>query len=742
VSSSPHDCFALSVIRGLSDRPRWLSCRYLYDAEGSALFEAITAQPEYYPTRTEAEILASYASTIHTLAPVPTLVELGAGSAVKTRHLLQAWTGNGTRPRYVPVDISATALQACCAALADEHPGLRVEGIAASFEHAFPRLRELSPLVLLFLGSTVGNLNEAELHDFLVQVAASLGPEDYFLLGVDLVKDVAALEAAYNDAAGVSAAFTKNIFARMNRDLGTALDLDHIEHEAHYQAARERIEIFARFDRRAIIDLPRFGRRFEIAAGERIMTEISRKFRPDTMAAEIAAHGFTLVRTFTDPACQFALLLFRRDAAVARDGWKKAASTMLVQTRARTLELVGALTDAQLSQQHSVLMSPIVWDLGHIASYEEEWIVGGACGRGSLYDPIAHPRAERGRLPLPDRTAASAELTAVRQRTLACLHGAAAHSDDPLFRQGYVFGMVAQHEAQHTETILQTVQLIADLRYEPGWREDPPGAAVPLDSEMVLVPTGAFPMGTDDRTSAYDNERPAHEVFLDAYRIDVAPVTNRQFLRFVTDDGYRRRDLWDEAGWYWRTQHEIAHPAQWRRQREGWYEQAFGRLTPLALDRPVIHVSWFEATAYARWAGKRLPTEAEWEKAAAWDPERELALRYPWGAAPPTSERANLDQRTFAPAPIGAYPRGRSFYGCHQMIGCVWEWTASEFLPYPGFAPFPYPEYSAVHMQRGYRVLRGGSWATQPIAIRNTFRNWDLPERRQIFAGLRCAVNA
>jgi iron(II)-dependent oxidoreductase len=150
-------------------------------------------------------------------------------------------------------------------------------------------------------------------------------------------------------------------------------------------------------------------------------------------------------------------------------------------------------------------------------------------------------------------------------------------------------------------------------------------------------------------------------------------------------------------------------------------------------------VCWFEANAYARWAGKRLPTEPEWEKAAAWDLESLVARRYPWGDAPPTQEHANLDQRTFAPAAVGAYPRGRSYFGCHQMLGCVWEWTASDFEPYPGFEAFPYPEYSAIHFGRGYKVLRGGSWATQPLVARNTFRNWDLPERRQIFAGFRCA---
>jgi iron(II)-dependent oxidoreductase len=266
------------------------------------------------------------------------------------------------------------------------------------------------------------------------------------------------------------------------------------------------------------------------------------------------------------------------------------------------------------------------------------------------------------------------------------------------------------------------------------------------EGRMAYVPEGTFVMGTDDRLLAYDNERPAHEVVVPAFRIDVTPVTNRAYLAFMDDGGYRRRELWGEDGWTWLQLAAVAHPAQWVKQADGsshgsWHERAFGRLEPLFLDQPVVHVCWWEARAYARWAGKRLPTESEWEKAAAWDLERLVPRRHPWGDGPITPERANLDQRCFAPAAAGAFPQGASYYGCHQMLGCVWEWTESDFEPYPGFEAFPYPEYSAIHFGRGYKVLRGGSWATQPIVARNTFRNWDLPQRRQIFAGFRCAAD-
>jgi iron(II)-dependent oxidoreductase len=743
--------FAQSVVRGLSDHPRWLDCRWLYDATGSEIFERICEQPEYYQTRTEAALLHAHAPEIRRRAPAPTLVELGSGSSTKTRHLLRAWTAAGSA-RYVPVDVSRTMLARSCAAIAAEHPGLEVRGIAASYDRAFPLFREVSPLVLVFLGSTIGNLNPEETAGFLDRVSASLAPGDHFLLGIDLVKDVRTIEAAYNDAAGWSAAFTRNLFARMNRELGTALDLSAIEHVAYYNGHLDRIEIYARFTREAEIALPDFGRRFRIAPGEMILTEISRKFQVDEVAANTARFGFETVRTFTDPERRFAVLLLRMGTrrAVTADR-ERSCLTHLAEARARTLELIEPLTDEQLVNQHSPLMSPIVWDLGHIANFEELWSIRaldptagvGDAARDRMYDAISHPRAKRKDLPLPDRDGALDYLHTVRAETRRRLAHVAFDPSDPLLYDGYVYKMIAQHEAQHGETILQTIQLIPDCVYEPPRRREPPGAAIPVDAEYAVVPAGPFLMGTDDRTFAYDNERPQHVVELPRYRIDLAPVTNGQYLAFMRDGGYRRRECWSEAGWRWLRAAAVTHPANWMPGPGGsWGERAFGRVSPLVLDRPVIHVSWYEADAYARWAGKRLPTEAEWEKAAAWDAERRVACRFPWGDAPPTEDHANLDQRTFAPAAVGAYPRGRSFFGCHQMIGDVWEWTATDFGPYPGFVAFPYREYSEVHFGRGYKVLRGGSWATRPIAVRNTFRNWDLPERRQIFAGFRCAADA
>jgi len=749
VSDLARAAFARSVVRGLDDTPRWLSCRYLYDADGSALFERITELPEYYLTRVETGLLAAHAREIAALAGPSTLVELGAGSAKKTRLLLEAWGVHG-RTRYVPVDICGDMLEVAAERLARDLLHVTIDPLCATYEQTFPRLAAQSPLTLCFLGSSLGNLNPGEQDELFATLAHALRPDDHVLLGLDLVKDPAVLDAAYNDAAGVTARFTKNLFVRMNRDLGTALDLDAIEHVAWFDRARDRVEIYARFTRPTTIALAEQGRVFHLAAGELVMTEISTKFRVPVVAALAARHGLDVVRTFGGDAHGFALMLFRHRAQPPAPRPDVIAKRRLGAARARTLELVAPLDEAALTTQWSPLMSPITWDLGHIANFEEQWVRRAhtpdrrrddpARQRDHLYDAVAHARATRGTLPLLDRLGALTYLEDVHRQTSAAIDRATFASGDALLRDGFVHAMLAQHEAQHTETMLQTIQL-AGIPYEPARRAIPPAARVIVDERrQAHVPAGTSIMGTDDRVLAYDNERPAHEVALPAFRIDVTPVTNRAYLGFVEDGGYRARELWGDNGWAWLRLAGVSHPAGWVRQPDGtWHERAFGRVEPLPLDQPVVHVCWYEARAFARWAGKRLPTEAEWEKAAAWDLERLVPRRHPWGDGPPTPERANLDQRCFAPAAVGAFPQGTSYFGCQQMLGCVWEWTDSDFEPYPGFEVFPYPEYSAIHFGRGYKVLRGGSWATQPLVARNTFRNWDLPQRRQIFAGFRCA---
>jgi gamma-glutamyl hercynylcysteine S-oxide synthase len=419
----------------------------------------------------------------------------------------------------------------------------------------------------------------------------------------------------------------------------------------------------------------------------------------------------------------------------------------LLEARARTLLLAAPLTDDDLHLQHDPLMSPILWDLGHIAHFEELWLTRNLDGpiefveMPGLYNPFEHPRSARGKLALPGLEEVRDVMDEIRGRVLARLVSANFDAATPLLRDGFVYNMVLQHEYQHNETILQTLQLKQGAPYRPLARvEVPQGPTVaPLRGSMVRFPGGAVEIGTDDRSAAYDNERPRHTVELPPFLIDTYPVSNQDFLVFIAAGGYETREHWSEAGWQWRTESGARAPKYWNFTDGLWTTRSMDRIGPVEPSHPVCHVTWYEAEAFARYAGKRLPTELEWEAAASWDPETRQKLHYPWGDARPDRALANVDQLTFGTAPLGAYPRNVSPIGCYGMIGDVWEWTASDFGPWPGFESFPYREYSEVFFGSEYKILRGGSWATRPGAVRNTFRNWDYPIRRQIFSGFRCA---
>ncbi|MDQ3890131.1 MAG: ergothioneine biosynthesis protein EgtB [Actinomycetota bacterium] len=420
----------------------------------------------------------------------------------------------------------------------------------------------------------------------------------------------------------------------------------------------------------------------------------------------------------------------------------------LLAARRRTLDLLARLPDDELVRPHSAIMSPLVWDLAHLGHFEELWLVR-ALGDEPLadaryddiYDAFRHERSERPSLPLLPPSQARGYIGFVRERALELLEAVDLDDRERLTADGFVYGMVVQHEHQHNETMLATLQLREGEPY-PLSEPEPPPVERPADTE-VLVPQGPFLLGTDDEPWAYDNERRAHEVDLPSFWIDAGAVTNDAFLSFVDAGGYGDRRWWSEAGWEWCREERAESPRFWRREPDAsWSVVRFGRAEPLALAAPVQHVSWYEADAYARWVDKRLPTEAEWEKAASWDAEAGRKRSFPWGDDPPTAARANTAHGWFRPLPAGSFPAGASPYGCQQMIGDVWEWTASDFLPYRGFEAFPYREYSEVFFGSEYKVLRGGSWATHGTVARPTFRNWDLPVRRQIFAGFRCARDA
>ena len=420
----------------------------------------------------------------------------------------------------------------------------------------------------------------------------------------------------------------------------------------------------------------------------------------------------------------------------------------LRDTRDRTLALVAQLDDDTLARVHSPLMSPLVWDLGHIAAFEDLWLAHRAGGLpllradlAEVYDAFETPRAQRGELPYLRRAEALAYLEQVRERVRALAADGTA--------DGFLHELVLRHEQQHTETMLQTME----LAHLPAPAPAPAPASAPAHDvaaadgalaaltglELVEVPAGPCRVGAPAGRFAYDNERPCHELELPAFRIGRAPVTNGAFHAFVAGGGYRRPEWWSREAWAWKEQYDIERPAGWTADGCEW---RMDRCEPLDPSKPVVHVSWFEADAFARAHGARLPTEAEWEKAATWEQETQTARRQPWGDAPDgdaIATHANVDQRSFGTLPVGTHPHGASPAGCLGMVGDAWEWTASRFDGYPGFAAHPYREYSEVFFGGDHRVLRGGSWATRARVATPAFRNWDHPQRRQIFAGLRIA---
>jgi len=408
----------------------------------------------------------------------------------------------------------------------------------------------------------------------------------------------------------------------------------------------------------------------------------------------------------------------------------------------RTSDLVADLGDDQLRVPRMSTINPLLWELGHLAWFTEKWVLR-HLGRRSplradadaLYDSAAVAHAVRWDLPLPSRADTLAYLGRVRDEVLGVIRRG------PTRRETYFILLAVFHEDMHGEAFLYTRQTLGYPGPAPSGPPAPRADCGPLTGD-VEVPGGVFQLGaTPVEPFVFDNEKWAHPVGLRPFAIARAPVTQAEFAAFVEAGGYGRRDLWSEAGWRWRGEADARHPVYWERASGGWQRRNFDRWVTLEPHRPVVHVNWYEADAYCRWAGRRLPTEAEWEAAAAAGrgdvaaPKR----RFPWGHEPADEARANLDGLALGCCDVADRPVGDSAFGCRQMIGNVWEWTASEFGPYPGFVADPYKEYSQPWFGT-HKVLRGGAWPTRARLLRNTWRNFYTPDRRDVWAGFRtCA---
>jgi iron(II)-dependent oxidoreductase len=416
--------------------------------------------------------------------------------------------------------------------------------------------------------------------------------------------------------------------------------------------------------------------------------------------------------------------------------------------RQRTIDLVADLPDDKLMGPRIPLINPLLWEIGHMAWFQEKWVLRDVCGEApirkdgdALYDSSAVPHDTRWELPLPSREDTLAYMRAVRDRVVEKLRQGTP-SDLLLYHTVYsVF-----HEDMHTEAFTYTRQTLAypaPRLLAAGEPASIPAAGGALSGDAE-VPGGTLLLGAErDEPFVFDNEKWAHPVEVEPFAMARAPVTQAEFAAFVDEGGYRDQRFWSEEGWKWRHSAGADHPVYWRREPGGgWQRRDFDTWVPLEPHRPVIHVNWYEAEAYCRWAGRRLPTEAEWEAAAATEPAangRSVSnrkRRFPWGDDPPAPTRVNMDWAAMGCIDVGALPGGDSAHGCRQMMGNVWEWTSTTFGPYPGFTPDPYKEYSEPWFGTR-KVLRGGAWATRSRMLRNTWRNYFTPDRRDVLAGFR-----
>jgi iron(II)-dependent oxidoreductase len=414
-------------------------------------------------------------------------------------------------------------------------------------------------------------------------------------------------------------------------------------------------------------------------------------------------------------------------------------SAWVRDARRLTLEMVAGLDVRQLMGPRLATVNPLLWEIGHVAWFQERWVLRHAAGlplvrddADALWDSSTVAHDTRWDLPLPSPEATRAYMREVEERVLRVL------DEDPAPSVRYFAQYAVHHEDMHDEAFACTRQTLGYPHPFARHTEQAPAGPWPGD---VAIPGGTLVLGAaEDEPFVFDNEKWAHEVAVAPFRIARAPVTAAEFAGFVDDRGYVRPELWSAAGWAWRTERQAAHPGYWRRGGDGWERRDFNRWLPLEPHHPVLHVSWYEAEAWCAWAQRRLPTEAEWEMAAAGDPSGERR-RFPWGESAPTAARANLDGRSGGCLDVAALPEGDSAWGCRQMIGNVWEWTATDFHPYPGFVPDAYRDYSEPWFGT-HKVLRGGAWTTRARLLRNTWRNFYTPDRADVWSGFRTCARA
>lgn len=756
---------AADVREGLTASPKSLPSKWLYDRVGCELFERITGLEEYYPARAERAILAAHAGQIVRLAGAATVIELGSGTSEKTRYLLDAFDEVERLGAFVAVDVAAEVLSASVTELGVRYPKTAVSGIVADFVADLDQLPAGAERLVVFLGGTIGNLSPTERRSFLGRLAEVLDDGEHLLVGTDLVKDPARLLAAYEDPGGVTAAFEKNVLSVVNDRLGAYFDLDRFEYVARWNPEAEAVEMGLRSLGPQEVTIPDLGMSVRFEDGEELRTEVSGKFRLAGVSEELRAAGFVTVRQWQDPDGDFAVTLARRSRTEpglggagrrrGRGSHTEVRPTPSVEgyreVRAATEALARPLSAEDQTVQSMPDVSPTKWHRGHVTWFFEQFVLLAHQGGyrpmderylylfNSYYEGAGprHARTERGLLSRPG----VGEIAAYRQTVDEAMERLLGAGPTPEVSALVELGL--HHEQQHQELLLMDIKHVLGVNplapaYRPDPRADRARSALGRSGEptgrpslgWIRHPGGLVEVGTAPSEGpggvldfsagfAFDNETPRHRVWLEPFALADRLVTAGEWLEFIADGGYLRPGLWLAEGWAINQAEARRAPLYWHESPDGWEVFTLVGRRPLDPDVPVVHISYHEADAFARWAGARLPTEAEWEAVAATNPgpEPEPVALHPRPARPPA-----------APGEV------------RQLYGEVWQWTSSAYLPYPRFEPptGTVGEYNGKFMV-GQHVLRGSASITPPGHARLTYRNFFPPAARWPFTGLRLA---
>ena len=746
------------VTAGLISRPRRIPPRWLYDERGSRLFEEITRIPEYYPTEAEREILQSYSSEIAERCGASTLVELGPGASDKTVALIEALIEAGTLRSYAGFDVAGEALRESLESMRSEYPRVEFSGIVGDFTRDLDLLPADGNRLVAFLGGTVGNLAPDERGAFLSRIAGILEPGEGLLLGVDLIKDPARLLAAYDDADGITAEFEKNVLTVLNRELEGDFDPDRFDYVATFDNRTGEVRMSLRSVGAQRVRLAAIGAQLDFDDGEEIHTESSYKFTREGINTELEAAGFVSMGWWTDACADFAVVLAQRSSeaepVIRLSGSGRRGSGVAAvlpsqvappaadidsynTVRKATEALAAPLSAEDQTVQTMADVSPTKWHRAHVTWFFEQFVLM-AHRRGyrpvderylylwnSYYEGAGprHPRPERGHVSRPG----VGEITAYRDTVDEAMHDFLRREHPAPVLSLVELGL--HHEQQHQELLLMDIKHVLGTNpLRPAYRlTRPPAAASSGPVTWTPHAGGVEEIGlASGEGFGFDNEGPRHSVFLHPFELADRLVTAGEWVEFIEDGGYRRPELWLSDGWAWLHASPGSPreaPLYWWSQDGEWWAYTLYGPAPVDPALPVVHVSYYEADAFAHWYGARLPTEAEWEAVAA-------------GQLGPSAPAVALH-------PDAAAQPGVTQPGVTQLYGSAWQWTSSAYLPYPGFKPAAgaVGEYNGKFMV-GQHVLRGGAAITPPGHTRRTYRNFFPPASQWPMTGVRLARDA